>query len=128
MPAPRSREEQPQQVRREAPRLEPAPARPAFDPTELLSRIWLQNLPIMRDRVACLEAAAAEAESGGLSAARRTEASDVAHKLAGSLGMFGYPAGTEIARVIEQMLETEAPVDGTAFVTLASKLRAALPL
>lgn len=113
---------------REAPQQEPAPERPAFDPTELLSRIWLQNLPLMRDRVAFLEAAAAEALGGTLSPTRRTEASDIAHKLAGSLGMFGYPAGTDVARIMEQRLEAKQPLDGAEFVSLASQLRAALPL
>ncbi len=82
----------------------------------------------MRDRVASLEAAAGEALCGVLSQARRTEASDIAHKLAGSLGMFGYPVGTDIARVMEQMLESSEPVNGAAFVALATRLREALPL
>ena len=116
------------EARRDAPRPGPTLKQPAFDSAELLSRIWLQNLPIMRDRVASLETAAAEALHGTLSAARRTEASDIAHKLAGSLGMFGYPAGTDIARLMEQMLEAEDPVDAPAFVSRVVQLRAALPL
>ncbi len=83
---------------------------------------------MMRDRVASLEAAAAEALSGPLSPERRIQASDLAHKLAGSLGMFGYPVGTDIARVMEQMLEAKEPVNGPVFAALASQLRAALPL
>ena len=116
------------QAKRDVAKAEPAPNGLAFDPTELLSRIWLQNLPLMRGRVASLEAAAEEARGGVLSPARRTEASDIAHKLAGALGMFGYPAGTDIARVMEQMLEANEPVDGPAFVALATQLRNALPL
>lgn len=105
----------------------PARAR-SFDPTELLSRLWLQNLPIMRDRVANLEAAAQESRLGELVPARRTEASDIAHKLAGSLGMFGYPAGTEIARELESLLEAPTPIDPSRFLQLAAQLRSVLPL
>jgi hypothetical protein len=106
----------------------PATRARAFDPTELLSRLWRQNLPIMRERVACLEAAAQEALNGSLTPAARTSASDIAHKMAGSLGMFGYPVGTEIAREMEQMLEAEGSVDAARFVELAAQMRAALPL
>ncbi len=82
----------------------------------------------MRDRIASLETAAEEALNGTLSAARRTEASDIAHKLAGSLGMFGYPAGTEISREMEGMLEAETPVDPAWFARLTHQLRSVLPL
>ncbi len=104
------------------------PARRSFDPKELLSRLWLQNLPIMQDRMASLEAAAQNALKGTLSAAHRTQASDIAHKLAGSLGMFGYPAGTDISRQMEQMLESDGPLDPAHFALLAAQLRSILPL
>jgi HPt (histidine-containing phosphotransfer) domain-containing protein len=94
---------------------------------ELLSRLWHQNLPIVRERVACLERAAQHAETGELAPALKVEASDLAHKLAGSLGMFGYPRGTDIAREIEHMLEHEAAIDGQRFVRLAA-LRSVLSL
>jgi HPt (histidine-containing phosphotransfer) domain-containing protein len=41
--------------------------------------------------------------------ARRAGA-DAAHKLAGILGTFGLPEGTNLARRIEVMLETDAPI------------------
>jgi len=34
----------------------------------------------------------------------------VAHKLAGTLGMFGYPRGTDLARLIEEVLELPDPL------------------
>ena len=82
----------------------------------------------MRDRLATLDTAAQEALSGSLTSSRRTEASDIAHKLAGSLGMFGYPVGTEIARELEQLLEAPAPLDPAHFGRLAAHLRSVLPL
>ena len=95
---------------------------------ELLSRLWRQNLPLLRHRVDSLDAAAAQALAGDLTDEARTQASDIAHKLAGSLGMFGYPAGTDVARKMELLLESEAPVDPSVFARLVAELRTALPL
>ncbi len=99
-----------------------------FDPAAILSRIWQQTLPLMRERVAYLEELAQQAGRGELTPAARTEASDLAHKLAGSLGMFGYPRGTDIAREMEHMLEAGAELDPRLFIELAASLRAVLPL
>jgi HPt (histidine-containing phosphotransfer) domain-containing protein len=38
------------------------------------------------------------------------DAANVAHKLAGTLGMFGYPRGTDLARLIEEVLELQDPL------------------
>ncbi len=109
------------------PELSPVPLE-AFNPAELLSRLWQQNLPLMRERVACLERAAQEAATGPLAPVARTEAADLAHKLAGSLGMFGYPKGTDISREIEAMLEAEGVPDGMRLVKLTADLRSVLGL
>ena len=105
-----------------------APPRRRIDPSELLSRLWQQNLPLMRERVTNLEQAAQEAVAGSLTASARTAASDLAHKLAGSLGMFGYPRGTEIAREIEHLLEAEGDPEPSRFAELCLQLRSVLPL
>ncbi len=70
--------------------------------------IWERNLPLIQERIDCLEAAATAAEAESLDAAMRLEANEIAHKLAGSLGMFGFPEGTEIARRLERMLVAES--------------------
>lgn len=67
----------------------------------LLKALWEKNLPVLRERVGVLERAAEASAAGTLSEELRVEAHAVAHKLAGSLGMFGYPEGTLIAREIE---------------------------
>ncbi len=59
---------------------------------------------MVRERLNLLDRAAAAAETADLSEDLRVEAVGIAHKFAGSLGMFGYDRGTEIARQIEQML------------------------
>jgi len=100
----------------------------ARDPKDLLARLWAQNTPLLRERLARLDVAAAEAQLGPLSEARRAEASDISHKFAGSLGMFGYPRGTEIARELEAMLEGEDLISAGEIQRLARELRSVLPL
>jgi HPt (histidine-containing phosphotransfer) domain-containing protein len=77
-------------------------------------------------RVAVLEAAVAAAAGGGLDTTTRREAEGEAHKLAGSLGMFGYHTGTDIARDIETMLEGDGPV-GPELAALVARLVDELP-
>ena len=58
----------------------------------------------------------------------RESAAATAHKLSGSLGMFGFPEGTAAAREIEVMLEAESAINTDHFTALTKKLRAALEL
>ncbi len=79
----------------------------------LLAALWERNLPTLRERLDTLDRAAAAAASGHLTEASRAEALGIAHKLSGSLGMFGHHRGTEIARQIEAILSpTPAPSSG----------------
>lgn len=70
----------------------------------LLADLWERGLPLVRERLKLLDRVAAAAENGDLSDDLRVEAVGIAHKFAGSLGMFGYDRGTDIARQIEQRL------------------------
>jgi HPt (histidine-containing phosphotransfer) domain-containing protein len=78
----------------------------------LLAALWVKIRPMVEERLATLDAAAVAAASGTLSEAQRTEASSAAHKLAGSLGMYGYDEGTVVARKIEALLGEAAPDAG----------------
>ncbi|HEV2709097.1 MAG TPA: Hpt domain-containing protein [Edaphobacter sp.] len=92
----------------------------------LLTSLWERNLPLLHERLEILDRAASEAASGRMSETLRAEALEIAHKLSGSLGMFGYPHGTEIARQIEQILKRPA-VDGSSDLTaLTVELRQTL--
>jgi HPt (histidine-containing phosphotransfer) domain-containing protein len=66
-----------------------------------LNRLWLQYLPVMRERVALLESAGRDFAAGDLSIERHEEASAAAHKLAGVLGTFGLTRATVLARELE---------------------------
>lgn len=82
---------------------------------EALARLWIKFQPEMESRVALIETAVK-----ALTAADRTlderktayslaqqPAHEAAHKLAGSLGVFGIYRGTELARQAELLLAGE---------------------
>src|ERR1700761_8236035 len=102
--------------------------RPGDVARELISALWERSVPLISDRLNGLDIACEAAVLGRLSPIMRRGAMDTAHKLAGSLGMFGYPRGTELAREIEQMLEYEGVVDAGLLRELVVELRGCLPL
>lgn len=89
----------------------------------LLKSLWERNLPIFQERLNILDRAASAASDGTLAEAARTEAMDIAHKLSGSLGLFGYHQGTEIAREMEQILSSPTPATLSRLNALAAELR-----
>lgn len=109
------------------PEASPRPV-PALDTKALVARLWQRNLPVLRERLDLLDQAASRAESGALSPEDRTEAADLAHKLAGSLGMFGFPKGTDTAREMEILLEADGPLPTHRLRDLTDTLRSTLPL
>jgi len=73
---------------------------------EKIADIWLQNRDSFRKRIDLLDRAAEElSDTRTLGPELRAEVTAISHKLAGSLGMFGYLEATEIARKIELDLE-----------------------
>jgi HPt (histidine-containing phosphotransfer) domain-containing protein len=74
---------------------------------EAMARLWAKFLPEMEQRVALVAAAARALAAGNLMEEERAAGHAAAHKLAGSLGLFGMTRGTEIARELEQLLEGE---------------------
>jgi len=92
----------------------------------LLASLWQKNLPTLRERLDLLDRTASIAATGTIPEAPRLEAYSIAHKLTGSLGMFGYQQGTEIARKIEQILKAPTPKQLTTLATLAKDLRSSL--
>ena len=92
----------------------------------LLSKLWQRSLPLLRERLTLLDATANAAHAGTLDTALRDRAISEAHNLAGSLGMFGYPDGTEVARKIEILLETPGDPSPQHLTELAIELRTIL--
>lgn len=92
----------------------------------LVAGLWERGLPLLRERLEVLDRVATEAALGEMGDASRIEALEIAHKLAGSLGMFGYTEGTEIARRLEQLLDRPALALSSEMAQLVVDLRRTL--
>jgi HPt (histidine-containing phosphotransfer) domain-containing protein len=95
---------------------------------KMLAALWERNLPVLRDRLAQLDAAADAAATGTLTPEMREDAAGTAHKLAGSLGMFGYQRGTEFARKLEVLLNDPGSADALTLRELSASLRESVNL
>ena len=91
----------------------------------LLATLWVKIRPLVEERLATLDKAAAAASAGTLAEDLRKEAASSAHKLAGSLGMYGYDEGTRVARELEVLLGNAKP-DAARLGALVAELRAAV--
>ena len=90
----------------------------------LVTALWERKRPLMLQRLTVLDQAAEAAAKGDLSSLCQ-QALNEAHKLAGSLGVFGFPRGTEIARELEQELE-RGTLEPEQILLLTKQLREAL--
>ena len=95
---------------------------------KLLDSLWIRNLPMIKERLLTLDRAAETARSATLTPPLRRDAAMTAHKLAGSVGMFGYAEGTDIARKLELLFDDPADPDPERLSALAAELRRALNL
>ncbi len=93
---------------------------------DLLLQLWQKNLPTIRQRLDLLDQLGSAAVSGSLEEPARIEALNIAHKLAGSLGMYGYQQGTEVASKMERILKSPTPETLITLRGLAADLRKSL--
>jgi len=91
----------------------------------LLAKLWVKIQPLVEERIAVLDRAAAAAAHSALPDDLRIEARNSAHKLAGSLGMYGFDEGTRVARELEQLLDAGSP-DAARLSSLVAELRASV--
>jgi HPt (histidine-containing phosphotransfer) domain-containing protein len=108
-----------------APRPAPAPQGQAQVPSPA-ARVWAQFRDLIFERMATVEAAVAGVRGATLTPEVRQKAVLEAHRLAGSLGMFGLPEGTRLAREIEHLLDETAalaPETPRRLTELAAGLR-----
>ena len=94
----------------------------------MLKELWRRKLPMVREHINTLTCTAERIHSSTLTAPLRSEAAISAHKLAGSLGMFGYPEGTRLARELEHLLDAEGTPPPDTFSALVRQLQQSLPL
>jgi HPt (histidine-containing phosphotransfer) domain-containing protein len=91
----------------------------------LINALWERNQAQVEKRLHLLDSAAAANRHGNMGEELRNEAREIAHKLAGSLGMFGFPMGSEIARRLEMLFESGNP-DPELLAELTVQLRGSL--
>jgi chemotaxis protein histidine kinase CheA len=96
----------PDDHRSTSPQVDPFAPRSKADLKRQLDNVWHQSRPIILERLAHLDAFVLAVENGSFTSQQLEGASGIAHTFAGSLGMFGYPEGTELARSMEQWLDT----------------------
>jgi HPt (histidine-containing phosphotransfer) domain-containing protein len=75
----------------------------------MLSALWDRSRHTVAERASLLQSAGSLLSDGRLDEATRQAAIDSAHKLAGVLGTFGLPHGTELAREAEIIFGRSTP-------------------
>jgi HPt (histidine-containing phosphotransfer) domain-containing protein len=88
-----------------------------------VARLWQRSRPIVLQRVGALQDTATALAAGRLDAEAVGAARSEAHKLVGSLGTFGVPRGSELARCVEHELEAGGR-DAARLADLTAQLRA----
>jgi HPt (histidine-containing phosphotransfer) domain-containing protein len=84
---------------------------------DLLATMWEQRKSVVLDRLHVLEQAISALEVSSSEESRKSGA-DASHKLAGILGTFGLPRGTDLAREAEVTLEKDGPLSADDLLRL----------
>lgn len=95
-----------------------------------IAAIWERNKALVSARLDTIDAAADAVAAGVADPELVARGKGEAHTLAGSLGTFGYPEGSVLARELEQLFSRDdlAPADAARAPEAARGLRAALSL
>lgn len=75
-----------------------------------LAELWRKSLPTTLERVGALRGACDALVRNPADIEARISGREAAHKLSGSLGVFGLPRGTELAAAIEEVLKSAEPL------------------
>ena len=95
----------------------------AAETAALIADLWQRHLPTLRERLDILDRIALSASKSTISKEDREEAIAISHKFAGSLGMYGYSHGTEIASQLEQLFRSDPPMQPDLITPLTIELR-----
>ncbi|MCH7674022.1 response regulator [candidate division KSB1 bacterium] len=91
------------------------------DINDPLAKAWKQSKQAIMGRVEVLEEATVALVEGSLNDEMRRGAEREAHKLAGSVGTFGFPEGSRIARELEDTLRGNKSLGQTEILLLCDK-------
>src|SRR4051794_4669885 len=102
-----------------------SPANSTQQTKAMLAVVWNKNRDLLLHRLDSIESFCRQLPASASDDDLRAEASSDAHKLAGSLGMFGLNEGTAVARDIENRLRDSTPESllTSAIPSLAAQLR-----
>ena len=87
-----------------------------------LNDVWQKVLPLMLTRLEAIEGAQRELQAGKLTDDLRLDAALQAHKLAGSLGVFGMQEASELAAEIEQILSRDESLNEASSAQLTDRV------
>ena len=102
---------------------------PVDDLASAIDAIWARSRGLMLSHVDRIDAAASSLVAASLTPAERMEAQRSAHRLAGTVGTFGFHAASALARDIELALDSSGLDDSSTILRIAEHavaLRAAL--
>ena len=88
----------------------------------LRAEVWQRTREVTTSRITVLEQALGAFDRGLLTMEQRNAAAGEAHKLAGSLGTFGFLEAGQLAREIEQLLKQADDLSATEGDRLAKLL------
>ena len=74
---------------------------------ETTSKVWEKYRDKIFEQVTVLETTAQAITAGQLTLSQQQQAKQEAHKLAGSLGIFGFMAGSQLAKELEELLQSQ---------------------
>jgi HPt (histidine-containing phosphotransfer) domain-containing protein len=77
---------------------------------DLLATLWSRSRETISERLEVLRTTHRALRANPADKNARRAGADAAHKLAGILGTFGLPDGTNLARQVEVMLESATPI------------------
>jgi HPt (histidine-containing phosphotransfer) domain-containing protein len=91
-----------------------------------LAAIWLKGLPHVRSQLDTLERLSEAVVAGRLEQDMRAAGEREAHRLAGSVGSFGFHEASSKARELELMLQSGKALDGDRITAITAALRSML--
>lgn len=102
--------------------LKMSPARGA-SLADAVAALWEKYRPIVEERMAVLEEVGRLVLEGPLEDEVREEARTAAHQLAGKLGSYGFPRGSDLALRLDNIFRTEGAISGREYADIVLELR-----
>lgn len=106
----------------------PTPAQPpkgkeaAQRTLAMTNKVWQKHQGTIAHQISSLEAATQALSAGTLTPPQQQQAHQNAHKLAGSLGIFGIMAGSRFAQELEDLLKPNAPLASEQVQAIARRV------